>query len=264
MKYRTLITTTLAIASFAAACGGGSATAGPTAQTLGGRTFLSTKVDGPALVAGTVIRMTFKDGTVSVNAGCNSFGGPYRVDGNNLVVGQIVTTEIGCAPDLMAQDQWIAGLLGGATIALEGNTLTLALSGIRVTFLDRVVADPDRPLLGTRWVVDGLIDGGTVSSAPLGGGAGASFTFTDGHGGVEDVRLDLDTGCNTGSASTTILGSSITLGTLSLTKKACGQGLAALERAVTTVAGGTMEYSIVADQLTLTTGGVGLTLRAAP
>ena len=264
MTYRTLITTILAIATLVGACGGGSATPGPTAQTLDGRTFLSTTVDGPALVAGTVIRITFKDGNVSVNAGCNTFGGQYRIDGDRLVVGQIVTTEIGCQPNLAAQDQWVGGLIGGATMGLDGNALILALSGIRVTFLDRVVADPDRPLLGTRWVVDGLINGGTVSSAPLGVGAGASFTFTDGRGGVEDVRLDLDTGCNTGSASATIQGSSITLGTLSLTKKACGQGLAALERAVTTVARGTMVYAIVADQLTLTTGGIGLTLRAAP
>lgn len=264
MNSRMLIAAILAIAALVAACGGASSTPSPTAQTLDGRTFLSTKVDGPALAPGTVIRITFQNGNVSVNAGCNGFGGPYRVDGNNLIVGQIVTTEIGCAPNLMAQDQWIAGLISASTIGLDGNTLTLALSGIRVTFLDRVVADPDRPLLGTRWVVDGLINGGTVSSAPLGGGAGASFTFTDGSVGNEDHLLALDTGCNTGSASAKIDGSSITLGTLSLTKKACGQGLAALEQAVTTVARGTMAYSIVADQLTLMTAGVGLTLRAAP
>ena len=252
---RMLIASILAIAALVAACGGGSATPGPTAQTLDGRTFLSTKVDGPALVAGTVIRMTFKDGNVSVNAGCNTFGGQYRIDGDRLVVGPIITTEIGCQPNLAAQDQWIAGLIGGATIGLDGNTLTLALSGIRVVFLDRVVADPDLPLLGTRWVVDGLINGNAASSVPA--GMIASFTFSDGN-------VDLETGCNSGSATVTVDGSSITLGTLSLTKKGCGQGLAALEQAVTTVARGTVTYAIVADQLTLMTGGIGLTLRAAP
>ena len=163
MTNRILIPTILALATLVTACGGGSATPGPTAQILDGRTFLSTKVDGPVLVAGTAIRLTFKDGNLSVNAGCNTFGGQYRIDGDHLVVGQIITTEIGCRQNLAAQDQWVGGLIGGATIALDGNILTLSLSGIRVAFLDRVVADPDRPLQGTRWVVDGLITGGAAT-----------------------------------------------------------------------------------------------------
>ena len=255
MTYRTLITTILAIATLVGACGGGSATPGPTAQTLDGRTFLSTKVDGPALVAGTVIRITFKDGNVSVNAGCNTFGGQYRIDGDRLVVGQIVTTEIGCQPNLAAQDQWVGGLIGGATIGLDGNSLTLALNGIRVTFLDRVVADPDRPLVGTRWVVDGLINGGTVSSVPA--GVIAAITLTD-------TSADVETGCNTGSGSVTLTDGSITVGALVLTKKACTGPGAALEGAVTAVLQGTVTYHIEADTLTLQAGDLGLTLRAAP
>lgn len=255
MNNRTLIATVLAVATLVAACGGGSSTPGPTAQTLGGRTFLSTKVDGPALVPGTVIRITFQNGNVSVNAGCNTFGGPYRVDGDNLVVGQIVTTEIGCQPDLMAQDQWIAGLLGGATIALDGNTLTLALSGIRVTFLDRVVADPDLPLLGTRWVVDGIITGGAVSSVPA--GVAASITLTDTH-------VDVETGCNTGGAGATVADGSITFSDLVLTKRACLNGTAQLESAVVAVLRGHPSYAIQADALTLLSGAIGITLRAAP
>ena len=255
MTYRALILAIFTIAALTAACGGGSATPGPTGQTLDGRTFLSTKVDGPALVAGTVIRITFKDGNVTANAGCNTFGGPYRIDGDRLVVGQIVTTEIGCQPNLAAQDQWVTGLLGGATIGLDGNNLTLALNGIRVAFLDRVVADPDLPLLGTRWVVDGLINGGTVSSVPA--GAIATITLTDAH-------VDVETGCNTGGATATVANGSITFADLVLTKRACDNGVAQLESAVVAVLRGNPSYAIQADLLTLMSGGVGLTLRAAP
>lgn len=255
MKHRTPLTLVILLASLVIACGGGSPTPSPTGQTLDGRTFLSTKVDGPALVAGTVIRITFKDGNVSVNAGCNSFGGPYRVDGSNLVVGQIGTTEIGCAPNLMAQDQWISGLLGGATIGLDGNSLTLALSGIRVTFVDRVVADPDRPLLGTRWVVDGIIAGGVVSSVPA--GVTAAITLTDTH-------VDVETGCNTGGATARVVDGSVVFSELVLTKKACLNGTAALESAVVAMLRGTASYAIQADALTLQSGPNGITLRAAP
>ena len=255
MNNRTPITAILAIAGLVAACGGGSATPGPTAQTLDGRTFLSTKVDGPALVAGTVIRITFQNGNISVNAGCNTFGGQYRIDGDRLVVGQIVTTEIGCQPNLAAQDQWVAGLIGGATIALDGNTLTLALSGIRVTFLDRVVADPDLPLLGTRWVVDGLINGGAVSSVPA--GLTAAITLTD-------VHVTVETGCNSGGANASVADGSITFSDLVLTKRACLNGTAQLESALVAVLRGTASYAIQADVLTLQSGAIGITLRAAP
>lgn len=255
MTHRTLITTILAAAALVAACGGGSAPPGPTAQTLDGRTFLSTKVDGPALVAGTAIRLNFQNGNVGVQAGCNSFGAPYRIDGSTLAVGPIVTTDMGCQPNLMAQDQWVAGLLSGATIALDGNTLTLSRNGIRVTFLDRVVADPDRPLIGTRWVVDGLINGGVASSVPV--GLTASILLSD-------TSADVETGCNTGGGRVTISDGTITFGDLVLTKKACPGAGAALEGAVTAVLRGTVGYRIVADSLTLQSGALGLTLRAAP
>ncbi|MES2210016.1 MAG: META domain-containing protein [Chloroflexota bacterium] len=245
----------LVSALLVAACGGGSSSPSPTAQILEGRTFLSTRVDGPALVAGTVIRITFKDGSVTVNAGCNTFGGQYRIDGDRLIVGQIVTTEIGCQPDLAAQDQWVGGLLGGATITLDGNDLTLAASGIRVAFLDRVVADPDRPLLGTRWVVDGVVQGGAVSSIPA--DVVAALTFSD-------RAVDVEAGCNQGGGSAKVTDATIEFGPIGLTKKACQPPAMAVELAVTQVLSGTIGYQIEAGTLTLTAGGVGLTLRAAP
>ncbi|MEO8468105.1 MAG: META domain-containing protein [Chloroflexota bacterium] len=255
MSSRNLLATVLVVAALGVACGGSSSTSSPTTQTLEVRTFLSTRVDGPALVAGTVIRITFQNGRVSVNAGCNTFGGPYRIDGDRLVVGQIITTEIGCQPNLAAQDQWVSGLIGGATIALDGNNLTLALSGIRVAFLDRVVADPDRPLLGTPWVVDGLITGGATSSVPA--GLTASVTLTE-------TSVDVETGCNSGGGPVTNADGTLTFGDLILSKKACTGPGAALEGAVTAVLHGTVAYQIVADQLTLKSDALGLTLRAAP
>lgn len=255
MNHRTSVALVVILAMLVAACGGGSASPAPTSQTLDGRTFLSTGVDGPALVAGTVIRITFKDGSVSAHAGCNTMSGPYRIDGGTLVVGQLAMTEMGCAQNLMAQDQWVAGLLNGATIALDGNTLTLSLSGIRVTFLDRVVADPDRPLAGTRWVVDGVLRGGTASSVPA--GVTASFTFANG-------TVSIEGGCNTGGGTVKITDTTIEFGPIAMTKKACQQPATAVELAVTQVASGTIAYRIQAGSLTLDAGGVGLTLRAAP
>ena len=84
-------------------------------------------------------------------------GGAYVINGERLAVEQMMTTEMACEPALMEQDQWLAALLDGAIVALAGDTLTLAKDGDRLSLLDREVADPDRPLIGTRWIVDGLV-----------------------------------------------------------------------------------------------------------
>ncbi|MEO7230891.1 MAG: META domain-containing protein, partial [Candidatus Limnocylindrales bacterium] len=186
----------LAVACIAAsACSGaGSGTTGPSASTsltdpaaLDGRVFLSTRVDGPALVAGSVIRLAFEGGNISVHAGCNSMSGTYSIDGDRLEVGALATTEMACEPALMEQDRWVAGLLSAATISLSGDALTLASSGVRLSLLDREVADPDRPLIGTSWLLDGIVAGGAVSSVAAGVQASLSFS---------DHRVDVMAGCN--------------------------------------------------------------------
>ena len=220
-----------------------------------GRTFLSTAVTGRVLVAGSRIRLTFREGQVGVSAGCNSMGGAYRVEGGHLVAPRLATTDMGCDQALMVQDQWVADLLVGAALTLDGDTLTLARNGVTVTFIDRAVADPDRPLAGTRWIVDGILSDGTASSVP----AGATATIT-----IHDGRVDVETGCNSGGATATVAGASITFRDLVLTKRACAPPLAGLEAAVVATLRGDAIYAIEADVLTLTAGQWGLTLRAAP
>ncbi|OGO53394.1 MAG: hypothetical protein A2V84_05700 [Chloroflexi bacterium RBG_16_70_13] len=182
-------------------------------------------------------------------------GGPYRIDGGRLVVDQLATTEMACDPALMEQDRWVADLLDGATIALDGDTLTLTKGMTRLTFLDREVADPDRPLLGTRWVVDGLVARDAVSSVPA--GVVAALTFADGW-------VEVEAGCNTGGGAIQVTESTIDFGPIGLTKMACEPPRMAVEQALTTVLSGSVRYTIEAAILTLDAGGVGLMLRAAP
>jgi len=276
MRSRSAIPLVLASVIVVSACGAGSsptpgapgasppvaadpsAVPGPTdppRQGLDGRTFLSTKTDGRGLVAGSRVRLSFRDGTIGASAGCNSMGGAYAVDGGVLRAPQLATTEMACDPALMAQDQWLASLLDGAAVTLDGDTLTLAKDGVTLTLVDREVADPDRPLIGTRWVVDGLVSGGTVSSVPA--GLEAALTFSDGQVAVE-------AGCNSGSGAATIADRTIAFGQIALTAMACPEPAMALEQAVVAALGPRVGYSIEADVLTLDAGGIGLTLRAAP
>jgi len=248
----------LAVALVLVACstvgiaGASSPTAAP--ASLEGRTFLSTKVDGRDLVADTQVRLTFNEGQLAIHAGCNSMSGAYQVTEGHLVLGNMATTEMGCDAALMDQDQWVATFLGGAAADLAGDTLTLRNGDVVMTLTDREVADPDRPLEGTRWTLDGIIAGDATSSVP--GGVVAGMT-------IANEQIQVETGCNTGSGPVTVTPTQITIGPLALTKRACQRDAAAVEAAMTSVLTGEVAYAIEADRLTVTTGRSGLTFRAA-
>lgn len=254
----------LAAALALAACGGAATTPSPSpsaepssepAAGLDGRTFLSTGITGHALVGGSQVRLAFQGGSLSANAGCNSMSGGYEVVDGHLRTSQMAMTEMACVEPLMAQDDWLASFLPDAGITLEGDTLTLAKDDVTLTLTDRVVADPDRPLLGTRWVVEGLVSGEAVSSVPV--GVTAALTFSDG-------KVDVEAGCNRGSGSTEVSDLAITFGPIAITMMACPEPAMSVEAAVLSVLSGEVAYDIEADSLMLEGGGSGLVLRAMP
>ncbi len=235
-------------------CAGGSAGSPKPGPTLEGRTFLSTAVEGRALVAGTTVRVSFAGGSISVGAGCNSMGGTYRVEGGRLNVGALSMTEMACDQPLMAQDAWLANLLtDGPEITLDGDSLILAGGGVRLGLVDREVTDPDRPLTGIRWVLDGIVSGDTVSSVPV--GVTAAITIANG-------RVEVEAGCNTGGGPVEVADGTLTFASIGLTKMLCLPAVMAVERAMTAVLSGEVSYRIEAAVLTLDVGGRGLIFRA--
>ena len=112
--------------------------------------------------------MTFNSEGVNAHGGCNSISGPYAIAGDRFSVTRMASTAMGCEAPLLQQDEWLVDLLEDARIALAGDTLTLDNGQIRLTLLDREVASPDKPLVGTKWVLDSIVDGDAVSSVPAG------------------------------------------------------------------------------------------------
>ena len=227
---------------------------------LDGTTFVSTDVEGHDLVADSEIRLSFQDGSISINAGCNTLVGAYTLDGDTLQAPVLAMTQMACDPALMDQDTWLSETFSGnPTLAADGDNLTVTgADGSTITFLDAAVAEPDQPLEGTRWVVDGLLANQGVSTVPI--GAEATITITDGTAAVE-------AGCNTGSASVEITDTTITFGPLALTRMACGPEQTELENAVVAVLAGDVTYTIASDTLQLRTTGdsgeIGLNLVAS-
>lgn len=242
----------LPLALVAAACGDDTVEepAGGSAASVEGRTWLSTGSSGFEIVEESVIRLTFDAGTLSANAGCNSMNGGYTLDGDVLKVSAMASTQMACDEALMDQDSRLSELLTSSpTVAVDGDGMVLTSGDASITFLDRVVADPDRPLEGTEWTLTSIISNEAISSLPA--DAEASMTITDGQAAVA-------TGCNRGSAGVTIEGDTIEFGPMALTKMMCTPELMDLETQVTTVLQGTVTFSIEAGTLTLTNGDNGL------
>lgn len=236
-------------------CGGGQgspAQPGGAGDDLVGRTYLSTAaIDGGQpreLVAGTRVSLWFADdGRLVANAGCNTLSGPVQLDGGKLELpGELSMTEMGCDALRHAQDEWLARLLGSSpTWRLDGDELTVTSADAELVLLDRSVAEPDKPIEGTKWLVDTIFTGETAASLPA--GATAHLTFANG-------SVTGSTGCNALEGPATISGTSITFGPLTMTRKACPEDLAEVERAMVAVLEGEVPFEIESDQLTLNPG----------
>lgn len=175
------------LALVAAACGDSDETISAGGSTdapigLDGREFWSVDVteNGATrlLVDGTRITLRFSGDSVGASAGCNSMGGQFTLDGGMLVVDGMGSTEMGCDPARHAQDEFVATVLTQRpAMTLDGDSLILATETVTIELLDREVANPDRPILGTSWVVTGFIDGQSASSYAV--ETAGWFVFTD-------------------------------------------------------------------------------------
>ena len=78
-------------------------------------------------ITGTTLTATFTaDGEVGGNAGCNSYSGPYKLDGTSLTVGPLATTMKACEQAIMDQEtQFLAALQTPTKVEPSGATVTL-------------------------------------------------------------------------------------------------------------------------------------------
>lgn len=94
---------------------------------LDGRSFASTEVRGHDLVEGSTITLTFEEGRISAQGGCNTLNGAATWDTDALVVAEpMASTMMACEDALMAQDQWLSSFLTSSpALEVDGDTLVL-------------------------------------------------------------------------------------------------------------------------------------------
>jgi heat shock protein HslJ len=108
------------------ACGGGDDdSAAPSLE--GTQWILVSGVDAPATAVPT---LTLEDGTAGGFSGCNSYQGPYELDGDTISLGPMAATLMGCPePEANAEAAYFAALDGVDAWAIEGGELVLSAGG---------------------------------------------------------------------------------------------------------------------------------------
>ncbi len=81
---------------------------------------------------GTTLTADFgADGTLSGNSGCNTYNGPYKVNGHQITIGPLASTRMACGDPEGVMDQemqYLTALQTAATYKIEGNVLELRTS----------------------------------------------------------------------------------------------------------------------------------------
>jgi len=110
-------------------------TAEPDQPLAGTRWVVDTILGGDvasSVPAGVRATLIFDQGSVAVETGCNSGGGPATVSGGSIAFGPIVLTKRGCASDVMSLEQAVtATLTGTVAYEIQGNFLTITTGGGR-------------------------------------------------------------------------------------------------------------------------------------
>lgn len=216
-----------------------------------------------SLVAGSEIRLRFDADRLGITAGCNSMGGTYTLDGTRLSVADLATTDMGCDAALMEQDTWVAGLFGRDVQLTTGAEPALISGDVVLALADREQVSPDRPLVGTRWELDTLVDGEAASSLPQGSSGFLTLTTK--------TRYDTSVPCGSSQGGRyTVEGDRITFTVGSVGIADCfggdpdiAGGNSLVSEAFREVLGAGARWSIEENRLTITRGDRGLGFTAA-
>jgi heat shock protein HslJ len=217
---------------------------GSSEEELVGQVWTLTALMGEPPLRMTTITAEFgADGRVGGSSGCNTYSGPYEVNGSKLSFGQpMASTMMACEPAVMAQEQaYMRALRAVAGYEIKDGTLTL-YDAVKTAVADYAVVE--QTLAGTSWDVIAYNNGKeAVVSVIIGTAITANFG--------EEGQLTGSAGCNNYVAEYETEGNNITISSaVATTRMACQEAvmeqenayLAALKTADTyKVEGGNME-----------------------
>ncbi|WP_430333401.1 META domain-containing protein [Rhodococcus sp. ACT016] len=234
------------------------AVAASPADAMWGRTFLSTSVTGSTIPGGGPLEVAFPERDhIAMSAGCNRGVSSVDLAGGTVKTGPIATTMMACPGDSAGADKWMTSLFEAQPAwTLAEDILTLSSADVTVTLADKKTAEPDRPVIGTTWVVESLMTPDAVVTSTALEATAPSLTIG------QDGQATGSTGCNRFSGPVRVGDSTITFGKLATTRVACPDDVADVERAVLHVLDGEVTYTVDGPVMKLTRpDGTGLQLR---
>ncbi|MFE3544593.1 META domain-containing protein [Nocardia sp. NPDC059177] len=251
----------LCVLATAAATACSSADSGDTSENTAtpmGHTYISTEVDGDTIPGGGPMTLTFADGRISANSGCNTASGTVDLTDHILKTSQLAGTLMGCAGDKGRADGWQSSFLeSGPRWRIDGDDLVLTGETVTVHLTDKKVVSPDKPLTGTTWIVTTMLTPqGQIRSTVL---DEVSPNLTIGAGGTVSGTA----GCNriTGTAGVGP-GDAVNFA-VATTRMMCAPEVMEVEQNVLQALDGRTTATVDADELTLRNdNGYGLVLRA--
>ena len=93
-------------------CGGEASGPAPTPASPILGEWRAQSIAGRPPVRGTEVTVTFRDGRISGNTGCNAFGGEYKYVRGTLTAGPMISTKRACTRLTNVQEQTLLGLFG--------------------------------------------------------------------------------------------------------------------------------------------------------
>ena len=165
------------------------------------------------------ITMVIEGNQISGTASCNGYSGTFDLDGSEITIGPLATTQMACFPEETMQAETMFGeaMTRVETVTLD-DELTLSGDGVELVFV-ALQPVPDAELTNTVWQLDGLISHDAVSTPVLGTNATIEF-FTDG-------SMLGDTGCRPFSGQYTISGDEVTVTGITSDGQECEPDVAA-------------------------------------
>lgn len=205
---------------------------------------LSDSSDLGVAVGDVTVSARFQDGTVSGSSGCNSYTGPYELDGEDLTIGpNLASTQMACEdPQASVEQAYLAALPEVAGFSIADEQLTLK-NGDGDALLVYDASIGAQAIIGS-WTVTSYYSGDAIRGVLEDGTLTADF--------ADDGTLSGNAGCNNYNGPYDIDGESISIGPLAGTKMACASDelskqeadyLAALELATS--------FAVTGDQLDL-------------
>jgi len=237
------------VALVVAAC---ASTPTPTAPVLAGTSWTVISVGGTDTVETSRPTIAFgTDGQVVGSGSCNGYGGPYRLDGGVIEIGEIASTMMLCQDAAIGvQEAAFMAALRGAQTWRIGDGDELHLSGI-----SEIVGRPAGAEPSASAEADGIV--GAWDLVELGKTADfarlvPTIEFT------ADGQVSGFAACNTFSSTYTTDGSALTFGALATTKIGCQRPASAVEAEYLQALSGVTTWAVEPDGRLLLDGPVPL------